>query len=107
MSKVADNSGKLVEVPDLGVPASRIYSFVERQRVAYFEDHSLDWALDEIITCGMNEITRKIKSADKLARDRAAGQLFKQMNLTPAQAQAKLAQLEALLAAQQATEAKK
>lgn len=98
-SKVTDNSGKIIEVADLGVPAERVYSFVERNRKTYFEDHSLDWALDEIITRGMAEITRQIKTTAKRAEDNAAGTLLRQFNMSPAEAAKLILKLQADAAA--------
>src|SRR6266446_1236230 len=85
-SAVASNAGRIVEVPDLQVPTSRVYNFVELYRKDYFEDHSLDWSLDQIITRGMAEITRQVKTAKKVAVDKASGSLLKEFNLTPAEA---------------------
>ena len=101
-SAVATNDGKIVVVPDLCVPTARIYSFVEMYRKDYFEDHSLDWALDEIITRGIAEITRQVKTAKKVAADKASGSLLKEFNLSPADAK-KLLQA---MVAQQAADAK-
>lgn len=85
-SAVASNAGRIVEVPDLRVPTSRVYNFVELYRRDYFEDHSLDWALNQIITRGMAEITRQVKTAKKVAVDKASGSLLKEFNLSPADA---------------------
>jgi hypothetical protein len=85
-SAVATSTGKVEEVPHLQVPTNRIFNFVEANRKAYFEDHSLDWSLDEIISRGIAEITRQIKTAEKTAKDKAAGAMMKELNLTPAQA---------------------
>jgi|SRR6266850_1926420 len=98
-SAVASNNGRIVEVPNLGVPTNRIYNFVEMYRKDYFEDHSLDWALDQIITRGMAEITRQVKTAKKVAVDKASGSLLKEFNLSPADAK-KL--LLAMIASQKA-----
>ena len=86
-SVIADAQGKVVQVPDLNVPTNRIYNFVAQYRKDYFEDHSLDWCLDEIITRGIAEITRQVKTAKKVAIDKASGALLKEFNLSPAQAQ--------------------
>jgi len=83
MSKAASNDGQMVEVEDLIVEGVRIYSFVERNRKEYFEDHGLEWCLDEIISRGMAEITRQIKTAKTQAQQRAAGKLMQEYNLTP------------------------
>jgi len=81
-SAVATNDGKVVQVPDLAVPANRIYGFVQQYRREYFEDHSLDWSLDEILTRGMAEITRQVKTARERAKEKAAGSLLKEFNLS-------------------------
>jgi hypothetical protein len=88
MSAIADAQGKVVQVPDLTVPVNRIYNFVESYRRDYFEDHSLDWCLDEILTRGIAEITRQVKTAKKVALDKASGSLLKEFNMTPKQAEA-------------------
>jgi len=106
-SPVVSNQGKVVEVPHLKVPQNRIFNFVEANRKAYFEEHSMEWALDQIIERGIAEITRAIKTGEKRAKDAAAGALFKDMNMTVAQAKAKFAQLEALLKAQTEADAQK
>jgi len=93
-SPVATNDGKVVQVADLSVPANRIYGFVEKNRKAYFEDHGLEWCLDEILSRGMAEITRQVKTARKTAENRAAGTVLKQFNLTPEQAVKLLAELQ-------------
>lgn len=85
-SAVATNAGTIVSVPDLTVPASRINNFVERYRKTYFEDHGLEWCLDEIITRGIAEITRQVKTAAKAAENRAFGELGRSFNMTPKQA---------------------
>jgi hypothetical protein len=85
-SAIATSKGKVEQVPDLSVPVNRIYNFVERNRNAYFEDHSLDWCLDEIISRGMAEITRQIKTAVKRANEKASFDLLKGYGMTPAQA---------------------
>jgi hypothetical protein len=81
-SGVATNEGKVVQVPDLTVAASRIYNFVTQYRKEYFEDHSLDWCLDEIVTRGCAEITRQVKTARERAKEKAAGSLLKEFNLS-------------------------
>jgi hypothetical protein len=86
LSAVATNAGTIVEVPDLKVPTNRIYNFVTTYRKDYFEDHSLDWCLDEIITRGIAEITRQVKTARKVAVDKASGSLLKEFSLSPADA---------------------
>lgn len=84
---VATNAGTIVQVPDLSVPANRIAGFVERYRKDYFEDHGLEWCLDEILSRGMAEIKRQVKTAAKTAENRAFGDLGRKFNMTPAQAQ--------------------
>ena len=103
-SPVASSDGKVVQVPDLVVPTNRIYNFVAQYRREYFEDHSLDWCLDEIITRGIAEITRQVKTARKRAEEKTAGALLKEFNMTPAQAKATLLQF---IAEQRAAEASK
>ena len=101
MTQVADNTGKMIEVDDLIVEASRVYGFVEQYRKTYFEDHGLEWCLDEIITRGMAEIKRQVKTADTQAKNRVMGKLADQLNLTPAQAKEIL--LRALASQKQAS----
>lgn len=100
----ATNAGTVVQVPDLVVPSNRIYGFVTRYRKEYFEDHSLEWCLDEILNRGMAEITRQVKTADTRAKDKAAGTLLKEFNMSPAQAKAAL--LDMLRAQAEAAKAK-
>ncbi len=92
-SPVATNAGTVVQVPDLAVPTNRIYNFVAQYRKDYFEDHSLDWCLDEIISRGIAEITRQVKTAKKVAVDKAAGSLLKEFNMTPAEAKRTLLEM--------------
>jgi hypothetical protein len=87
-------------VPDLNVPVNRIYNFVEANRKAYFEEHSLDWCLDEIISRGIAEITRQVKTAVKARENKAAGSLLKEFNLSPADAKKLLLELAAAKASQ-------
>ena len=98
-SPVVDGKGKVSQVPDLNVPVNRIYNFVEANRKAYFEEHSLDWCLDEIITRGIAEITRQVKTAVKARENKAAGSLLKEFNLSPADAKKLLLELAAAKAA--------
>jgi hypothetical protein len=105
-SKVTDNTGKIVEVQDLSVSADKIYNFVQLHKTAYFEDHSLEWALDEIIARGCAEITRQVKTARKLDEQRKAAKVLEAFNLSPIEAQLLLAKLRAEQVKQQ-TEAKK
>ena len=98
-SPVATNAGTVVQVADLTVPTNRIYNFVSQYRKDYFEDHSLDWCLDEIISRGIAEITRQVKTAKKVAVDKAAGSLLKEFNMSPAEAKRTLLDM---LAKQQA-----
>jgi hypothetical protein len=99
-SPVATNDGKVVQVADLVVNANRIYGFVQRYKAEYFEDHGLDWCLDEILTRGMAEITRQVKTARERAKEKAAGSLLKEFNMTPAEAKKKLLEFLALERAQ-------
>ena len=99
-SAVATNAGTLVVLPDLAVSAARINNFVERYRKEYFEDHSLEWALDQILDRGMAEITRQVKTARERARQKSAGDLIKEFNLTPQQAKEFLRQALAKQAAE-------
>lgn len=85
-SPVATNAGTIVQMPDLVVPSNRIAGFVERYRKDYFEDHGLEWCLDEILSRGMAEIKRQVKTAVKTGEQRAAGKLLASFNMTPAQA---------------------
>ena len=85
-SQVAKNDGSLETVADLTVRADRFNNFVELHRKDYFEDHSLEWCLDAIITRGIAEIERQVKTAEKAALNRAAGTLQKEFNMTPEQA---------------------
>jgi hypothetical protein len=85
-SPVASNDGKVIQVPDLTVASNRIYGFVQRYKAEYFEDHGLDWCLDEILTRGMAEITRQVKTARERAKEKAAGGLLKEFNLSPSEA---------------------
>ena len=101
-SVVATAQGKAKEVPDLNVPANRIYNFVERFRKEYFEDHSLDWSLDRIIARGMAEIERQVKTARERAKQKAAGDLLEEFNMTPAQAKTKLLEMLAQARADEA-----
>ena len=105
-SPVVDNKGKVSQVPDLNVPVNRIYNFVEANRKAYFEEHSADWCLDEIISRGIAEITRQIKTAVKARENKAAGTLLKEFNMTPQQAKQMLTELLAAKAAAASAEKK-
>jgi hypothetical protein len=98
-SAVATHDGRVIQVPDLNVPTNRIYNFVAQYRKDYFEDHSLDWCLDEIITRGIAEITRQVKTAKKVALDKASGSILKEFNLSPGDAKKLLLEM---LAKQQA-----
>ena len=99
-SKVTDNAGKIIEVPDLNVPVAKIYNFVQINKADHFEDHSIEWALEEILTRGMAEITRQVKTARKVREDKAAGAVLKGFNLSPADAMKLLAELKAKQAKQ-------
>lgn len=103
-SPVATNAGTVVQVADLAVPSNRIYGFVTRYRKDYFEDHSLEWCLDEILNRGMAEIIRQVKTAQKARENKAAGSLLKEFNMTPAEA--KTALLALLAEQRKASQAK-
>ena len=85
-SAVATSEGTVVEVQDLTVRADRFHNFVEMHRKDYFEEHSLVWCLDEIITRGIAEITRQIKTAQVRREQKAAGDLLKDFNMSPKEA---------------------
>lgn len=89
---VADNKGDVIEVEDLSVPADRIYNFVERNRKEYFEDHGLEWCLDEILTRGMAEITRQVKTAAKQKEKNTLFTMTESLGLSLQEAQALLAE---------------
>ena len=91
---------QIVNVPDLTVPANRIAGFVAQYKKTYFEDHGLEWCLDEIISRGMAEIKRQVKTAIKTRENKVSGDLLRAYNLTPAQA------LEVLKLAKEQAEAK-
>ena len=92
---IADATGKLVEVSlDLSATlVDKVANFARDNRDAYFEDHSLDWALEEIVTRGVAEITRQIKTARKTAQAKASMKVLDAFNLSPSEAQALLAEL--------------
>jgi len=79
---------------NITISDDRIRNFVEAYRKEYFEDHSMEWCLDQIIERGCAEIKRQVKTAAKRQEQVVAGQLMDEFNLTPAQAKAIL--LEAL-----------
>ena len=79
----------------LSVRASDVLGFIQAYRKEYFEDHSTEWCLDEIISRGKAEIKRQVKTAVKTAENRAAGDLLRMANLTPKQAQELLVKLAA------------
>jgi len=93
-SPVATNEGKVMQVPDLSVAANRIFGFVQQYKKDYFEDHGLEWCLDEIISRGMAEITRQVKTAKKTAENRVAGDLLRQYNMTPEEAKRFIMQMK-------------
>jgi hypothetical protein len=90
--------GTIVEMVNLVIPANQIYGFVEAYRTAYFEEHSLDWAKDEILTRGKAEIKRSVKNGEKREKQVAAGKALAKLELTPDQLLAKFAELQAALA---------
>lgn len=85
-SSFTQNDGSMKTVVDLSVRADRFGGFVELHRKDYFEEHSLEWCLDAIITRGIAEISRQVKTAEKAALNRAAGALQEEFNMTPEQA---------------------
>lgn len=101
------SDGTKVMVPDLVVAANRIYNFVEGNRTAYFEEHSLEWALDEILNRGIAEIKRAIKTGEKREKDAAAGKAIKALNMSPEQMVAEFKRLKALEAAAAEAKSKK
>lgn len=84
-SMVVKSDGSKQLMDNLQVSVAEIYDFVECNRKAYFEEHSLAWALDEIITRGKAEIKRAIKNGEKREKNAAAGKALDMLNLTPAQ----------------------
>ena len=87
---VIGNDGETHEVAPLAVDTKRISNFVEAYRKEYFEQHSLDWCLDTIIERGIAEIKRTVKTQQKTAENKVAGNLLKELGMTPAQARVKL-----------------
>ena len=106
-SLVVKSDGTKVQMPDLVVAANRIYNFVEGNRTAYFEQHSLEWALDEIISRGIAEIKRAIKTGVKREADAAAGKALKALNMTPEQMVAEFKRMKALETAAAEAKSKK
>jgi hypothetical protein len=72
-----------------------VENFVAMHKKDYFEEHSLPWCIEEIISRGKAEILRSIKSADKARENKAAGTLINELGLTVEQAKAILAQATA------------
>jgi hypothetical protein len=107
-TKIADASGKMSEVSlDLSVSlVDKVASFARDNKADYFEDHSLDWALEEIVTRGCAEITRQIKTAKKTAQAKAAGKVMEQFNMTPELAAKFFEELRKQQAAEAAKQAK-
>lgn len=101
------SDGTKVMLPDLVVAANRIYNFVEGNRTEYFEQHSLEWALDEIISRGIAEIKRAIKTGVKREADVAAGKAIKALNMSPEQMVKEFLRLKALEVAAAEAKAKK
>ena len=93
VATVVDGKPQLVQVPDLVVAANRIAGFVQQFKSEYFEDHGLDWCLDEIVTRGMAEIRRQVKTAKKTRENKVSGDLLRAYNLSPAEANKLLAKL--------------
>lgn len=103
MSK--DNNGQESEF--LQVKRSDIVAFALAYRTEYFEDHSAEWCLDEIITRGKAEIKRTVKTAKKTAENKASGDILRAYNLSPKEALALLASLQAQAKAKAEAEAAK
>lgn len=85
---VSDGKGNLVQVPNLLVQASDVYGFAQLYDI--FEGKSLDYVLAKLIERGKAEIIRTEKTKVKTAANKAAGELLKEFNMTPAQAKAAL-----------------
>ena len=101
MSQVTTNDGKLIEVADLVLQADYIYNFVQLHKgdgKHFPSDWGLDRAFRNILDRGMAEITRTEKTKVKVAKDKAAGSLLKELNLSPADAKRMLAELAMLRA---------
>lgn len=101
------SDGTKVHVKDLVIAANMIFNFVEMNRTAYFEQHSLEWAIEEIIARGKAEITRSIKTGVKREADVQAGKTLKALNMTPQQLVAEFVRLKTLEAEASKTEAAK
>lgn len=104
-TKIADATGKMVEVTLhlSDAQLDMIACFVRDNKAAYFEDHSLEWALDEMLNRGKAEIKRTVKTATKLAEAKASAAVLKKFNMSIGEAQALFAKLKA----EQAEAAKK
>jgi hypothetical protein len=98
-TQVSNNRGELVEQDSVIVDASLFYSFV-LQHQEYFEDHSMQWCVEEILSRGKAEITRQIKTAAKTRENKVYGDLARKYNLTLEQAQAVLSQAAAKVSAE-------
>ena len=71
---------------------TQLRNFVEANRRKYFEDHSLNYCVEQILQRGMAEITRYIKTNENRKEQMASGALIKELGLTPAQAKEILAE---------------
>jgi hypothetical protein len=89
---MVDTNGKVVDVEDMLVDGNRIASFVTAYKREYFEDHSMEWCLEEIISRGIAEIKRQVKTAAKQKENKTAGVLLREFNLTPEMARQLIAQ---------------
>lgn len=94
--KIADASGKMVEVTlELSATLTdKVATFARDNKADYFEDHSLDWALEEVVTRGVAEITRQIKTAKKTALAKASAKVLEGFNMSPEQAKAFILQVQ-------------
>jgi hypothetical protein len=106
-SLCVNSKGEKIFVKDLIIPANRIWNFVEQYRATWFEEHSLEWALDEMLTSGEREIKRKVKTGEKREREVLAGKAIESLKLTPEQMVKEFMRLKALEAEAKANAAKK
>jgi hypothetical protein len=80
---VVGNDGVQHEVATPNVDVKFINNFIEMYRTEYFEDHSFQWCLDQIVERGMAEIKRYVKTNASRKEQMALGALAKEYNLTP------------------------
>jgi hypothetical protein len=109
MSQVTTNKGVLIEVADLVLQADYIYNFVQLHQGSnkhFPSDWGLDRAFRNIVDRGMAEITRTEKTKVKVAQDKAAGTLLKELGMNPEEAKRFILHMQALEAAKQNGEAK-